>query len=268
MSIPFYLVDAFTSVPFSGNSAAVFLPETWPSDEAMQQLARELNQTATCFVVPVGDGWRLRWFNPHHELQLCGHATLAATHVLARELRIERAVYRFLTASGDLGVMRDVGYEISLPRQDPTPIDAPGRLADAMGLEPRQVYRVRWTGSQQVLLVTLPDQDAVERLAPHQEALDAVGVSALIVTSLGTDCDFVCRYFSPSSGVPEDPVTGSAYASLAPFWAARLGKDELRARQVSRRGGDILCRVFEARVVLGGEAVTVLRGELPANILG
>lgn len=268
MSIPFYLVDAFTSRPFSGNPAAVVLLERWPEAEAMQALAREVNLAATCFVLPVRDRWALRWFNPHSELEICGHATLAATHVLARERGAPPGLFRFDTPAGELGVLTDNGgYELSMPRQDPTPIEEPGRLSDALGVRPRKVFLVRKSKSQQVLLVTLPDQAAVERLAPHQAALAAVGVKALIATSKGDTADFVCRYFSPESGVPEDPVTGSAYASLAPFWASRLGRTELCARQVSRRGGDLSCRVFDTRVVLAGEAVTVVRGELDATAL-
>ena len=267
MSIAFFMVDAFTAVPFHGNSAAVVLPGSWPATATMQALSREFNQTATCFVVPEGDGWRLRWFNPRIELDICGHGTLAATHVLARELGVDQPVFRFSTAAGDLGVKCSSTYELSLPREEPEPIEEPGRLSDAIGVRPQGVFRVRRTGNQQVLLVTLPDQDAVARLSPHQAALAAVGVKALIVTAPGTDVDFVCRYFSPSSGVPEDPITGSAFASLAPFWGGRLGKDDLSARQVSKRGGDISCRIFETRVVLGGEAVTVLRGEVEPGIL-
>lgn len=269
MSPNFFLVDAFTSEPFTGNSAGVVLLEAWPSDEVMQGLARELALPATSFLMPEGDGWQLRWFDPRSELELCGHATLAVTHVLAKELGEARAMYRFQTLAGELGVKTNSSYELSLPRRDASEIAEPGRLTDALGVRPQAVYLVRKSGNQQILLVTLPDQRAVERLAPHQQALTAVGVKALMATAQGDEeVDFVCRYFVPARGTPEDSVTGSAYASLAPFWAERLGKTELYARQVSRRGGDLWCRVFDARVVISGEAVTVMRGELASGLLG
>jgi predicted PhzF superfamily epimerase YddE/YHI9 len=243
MSVPFYLVDTFTAVPLTGNPAAVVLPGSWPEDEAMLALARELNLAATCYLVPEGEVWRLRWFSAAGELEMCGHA------------------------SGDLGVKRNSSYELSMPRQDPVPIEEPGRLTDALGVRPQKVYLVRRAGNQQVIMVTLPDQEAVERLSPHLPALAAVGVRALIATAKGEEVDFVCRYFSPGPCVVEDPVTGSAYATLAPFWADQLGKDELRARQICVRGGELLCLVYETRVVVSGEAVTVLRGEIAADLL-
>ncbi len=266
MGISMAQVDAFTDKPFAGNPAAVCLlpwerPEQW-----MQDVAREMNLSETAFLVKQADGYRLRWFTPAVEVDLCGHATLASAHVLWEwgELRPEQQA-RFHTRSGLLtAVRRGVWIELDFPATPERPVEAPIDLLAALGVAPVYVGR-----SQFDYLVELESERAVRGLRPSFSQLATLGARGVIVTSrtAGEPYDFISRFFAPGSGIDEDPVTGSAHCCLGPFWAARLGKAELLAYQASARGGVIGVRVQGERVQLGGQAVTVLQGELVAAVV-
>ena len=260
MALPIVQVDAFTDTPFGGNPAAVCVLPTVKDDSWMQAVAREMNLSETAFLNPTDDGFALRWFTPQVEVDLCGHATLASAHVLWEERRLppDRAA-RFHTRSGLLTAeRRDAWIEIDLPAQPPLPVQAPAGLLDALGAPAREVARSRTD-----YLVELESESAVRSLAPDYAALARVDARGVIVTSRSSGpFDFVSRFFAPRVGVNEDPVTGSAHCTLAPYWAARLGKSVFQAFQASPRGGVIRAAVRGNRVLLSGQAVTVLRGEL------
>jgi PhzF family phenazine biosynthesis protein len=265
MAQPIYIVDAFANEPFRGNPAAV-CPLAAPADPAwMQQVAAEMNLAETAFLYRQGDVWLLRWFTPTVEVDLCGHATLASAHVLWESNYIaEGPPVRFVTRGGLLSVARrDTGYEMDFPARPVAPTAVPAGLADALGATPA------WVGTNGTdLFADLGEEGAVVSLRPDLGRLRALPVRGVIVTarsSAGADYDFVSRFFAPASGIPEDPVTGSAHCALGPYWAERLGKAELTGYQASRRGGRVRVVVRGGRVLLGGRAVTVLRGELTAG---
>jgi len=263
MDVKLYQVDAFTSRRFAGNPAAVCPLDRWLPDAVMQAIAAENNLAETAFFVPRGELFDLRWFTPTVEVDLCGHATLATGFVLMTKLEPQRRRAVFHTRSGALTVERDGDLlTMDFPAQRPLPIDPPAGLADALGSRPTEVLSALGTH-----LVAVFDSAAqVRALAPDFSAvarLDCFGVS---VTAPGggddRDVDFVSRFFAPARGVPEDPVTGSAHCRLVPYWAGRLGKTSLRARQVSARGGELACRLVGDRVQLAGDAVLVVTGTL------
>jgi PhzF family phenazine biosynthesis protein len=260
-SVSLAQVDAFADGPFTGNPAAVcVLPG--PRDEAwMQQVAREMNLSETAFLVARADGFDLRWFTPAIEVALCGHATLASAHALWEEGHLPTdAVARFHTKSGLLSASRDGEWiELDFPATPAAPAEAPEGLSDALGAPACFVGRSRFD-----YLVELESEAAVRDLQPDHARLRALPVRGVMVTSRASTpgWDFVSRFFAPGSGIDEDPVTGSAHCCLTPFWAARLGRTSLVARQLSARGGTLLVRLDGDRVRLRGRAVTVLRGEL------
>jgi predicted PhzF superfamily epimerase YddE/YHI9 len=261
MGLKIVQVDAFTDKPFSGNPAAVcVLPE--PREERwMQDVAREMNLSETAFLVRQGDEFSLRWFTPTVEVELCGHATLASAHVLWENglLRPDETA-RFYTKSGLLTALRRGDWiELDFPAKPAEPASPPEGLGYALRAEMKYVGR-----SQFDYLIELDSEETVRDLKPDFTLLKTIPVRGVIVTSRATTegYDFVSRFFAPGSGVDEDPVTGSAHCSLGPFWSPRLGKDALVARQVSARGGVVRVRLAGDRVILGGQAVTVLRGEL------
>lgn len=258
MAMPFTVVDAFADRPFAGNPAAVMLLDAWPDDALLQSIAREHNLSETAFLVPM-DGaadYELRWFTPTVEIAMCGHATLASGHVVLGD----RDAVRFATRkAGVLTVRRDGdGYTLDLPvtRVAPAPDAA---LLAALGCEGEVFASV--SGAQQTSIILVPDAAAVRACAPDMAALSACEVMA-IVTAPGDVADIVSRVFVPAWGVDEDPVTGSAHAALAPFWAERLGRERFTAYQASARGGHLTCRLAGDRAILGGQCVTVMRGEL------
>ncbi|PYP37524.1 MAG: oxidoreductase [Gemmatimonadetes bacterium] len=261
MSVRIVQVDAFASGPFTGNPAAVcILPA--PGDERwMQDVAREMNLAETAFLHPENGGYRLRWFTPAVEVALCGHATLASAHVLWEERHLPAGRQaRFHTQSGLLTADRAGDWiELDFPSTPPTAAPAPAGLATALGVTPRWVGRSTFD-----YIAEIDSEDAVRRLAPDLMAVARVEARGIIVTSRGgtSGYDFVSRFFAPQSGVPEDPVTGSAHCALAPFWSERLHKTTMTAYQASARGGVVRVRLAGDRVILGGQAVTVLRGEL------
>jgi len=254
-------VDAFTDTPFAGNPAAVCLLPAARDEGWMQSVAREMNLSETAFLVRQADGFALRWFTPAVEVALCGHATLASAHVLWEDGHLPaQQQARFHTKSGLLtGDRAGEWIELDFPARREEPAPAPPGLAEALGVTPKYVGK-----NQFDYLVEVDREDTVRRLAPNHAALAALPVRGVIVTSRADSAayDFVSRFFAPGAGVPEDPVTGSAHCALGPFWQARLGKRELTAYQASPRGGIVRVRVAGDRVKLGGQAVTVLRGEL------
>jgi len=261
--LPLFQVDAFADGPFTGNPAAVCLLDDVRDDAWLQAVAMEMNLSETAFVHPEGDGWRLRWFTPTAEVDLCGHATLATAHVLWQErLLAPGADARFHTRSGTLGARRleDGWIELDFPATPPAPAEAPDGLAEALGVEPLGVLRSRFD-----YVVDVESAETVRGVAPDFGRLRGVQARGVIVTAPGTDgVDFVSRFFAPAVGVDEDPVTGSAHCALTPLWAARLGRDRLLARQLSRRGGTLRLALLGDRVRLAGAALTVLRGTLSA----
>jgi len=244
-------IDAFTDRPFAGNPAAVCLLEREAPEAWMAAVAAEMNLSETAFVVPRDDGYGLRWFTPACEVELCGHATLASAHALFEEGLASPPV-TFHTKSGALHCRRaDGAIEMDFPATPAAPCEPPD-----LPFEVVEAGRSRFD-----LLLRLPDENAVRGLEFDFRAVPARGVT---ITAEGRDHDFVSRFFAPSVGVPEDPVTGSAHCMLAPFWAERLGKTAMRAYQASARGGEVGVRMEGDRVVLSGRAVTVLRGTLSA----
>ncbi|TWD80277.1 PhzF family phenazine biosynthesis protein [Kribbella amoyensis] len=280
------IIDAFTDRPFAGNQAGVCLLPLgpWPDTDWMQRVAAELNLAETAFARPVGPAeadWELRWFTPAVEVRMCGHATLATTQALVDDKLIEREV-RFGTLSGVLAASVGEDGEVTLdfPVSPPVPLTTPAGLAEALGVEPVGVYG---TGALGDLLVELADEAQVRALTPDLGLLERLNrtdaVRGTIITAAAAkpaaasaptaatpeptaEYDFVSRFFAPASGIPEDPVTGSAHTALAPFWAARLGGDHLTGYQASPRGGVVRVVLAGDRVHLIGRAVTVLDGEL------
>jgi len=254
-------VDAFSAEPFGGNPAAVCILPSFPPDDWMQSVAAEMNLSETAFLVVQDDAWRLRWFTPGVEVDLCGHATLAAAHVLWEEGRLDRQhVACFLTRSGELRAeWRDEWIVLDFPADPTEDREAPDGLADALGV---RIDRVA-TGAEYGL-VEVKNEKQLRSLAPDYAALEQVHPGGLIATceSERDEWDFVSRFFAPAYGINEDPVTGSAHCTLGPWWQERLGKDEMTAYQASQRGGLVRVRPEGDRVHLGGQAVTVMKGEL------
>ncbi len=252
-------VDAFTAQPFRGNPAAVcILPA--PGDEVwMREVAREMNLSETAFLYPESDGYRLRWLTPAVEVDLCGHATLAAAHVIWEDGHVpaDRAV-RFHTRSGLLTCEKKGDWiEMDFPAKVAAAAEPPPQLAAALGAELLFVGR-----NQFDYLAEVASEELLRGLRPSHHLLRELPVRGVIVTARSTDYDFVSRFFAPGAGVDEDPVTGSAHTALAPFWGARLNKTEMTGYQASERGGVVRVRLAGDRVILAGQAVTVLRGEL------
>ncbi len=261
MGIRAFKVDSFTAEPFAGNPAGVCLLAEPRDERWMQAVAREMNLSETAFLVREGAGFRLRWFTPAVEVALCGHATLAAAHVLWEAgILAPGEVARFATKSGELrAARRGELIELDFPAKPETAAGPPADLLEAVGVNPAYLGRNAFD-----YLLLLASEAAVRAVAPDFALLRRVDVRGVIVTAPASTpgYDFVSRFFAPAVGVDEDPVTGSAHCCLGPFWAARLGKTELSAYQASARGGAIQVRVAGDRVFLGGRAVTVLRGEL------
>lgn len=248
-----YQVDAFTTRPFSGNPAAICPLASWPDDGLLQAIAEENNLSETAFFVPSTKGFRLRWFTPVVEVDLCGHATLAAAHILFDVLGYANPSITFETRSGDLIVGRKGNLLVmDFPARPPVACPAPDVLVEALGKRPVEVL------SADDYLAVFDSEEAVRTINPDYGLLNRLDLRGVIVTAPGGDVDFVSRFFAPKFGICEDPVTGSAHCTLAPYWSNRLGKDTLAARQVSRRGGDILCEMNGSRVLLSGSAVTVM----------
>jgi PhzF family phenazine biosynthesis protein len=258
MRIPIYQVDAFASAPFRGNPAAVCPLERWLPDETLQAIATENNLSETAYYVRRNGRYHLRWFTPTMEVDLCGHATLAAAYVIQELLReTAEPEVTFDSRSGELAVAReDDLYVLDFPSCFPPECAEDPVLFEALGARPAAFLR---TGD---CFCVFDTEDQIRALAPDMSKLAAVDCRGVIVTAPGKDCDFVSRFFAPRAGIPEDPVTGSAHTNLIPYWSRRLGKKKLFARQLSKRGGELWCEDRSARVGIGGRAVEYLRGHI------
>ncbi len=261
MSQSVVVVDAFTDAPFSGNPAAVCVLPGARDEKWMQQVAREMNLSETAFLHPEDGAYRLRWFTPATEVALCGHATLASSHVLWETGAAKSdETLKFNTKSGLLTAKRDKEWiELDFPATPAAPDAPPTNLLEALGVRAKMVARNKFD-----YVVEVASEKIVRNLTPDIALLSTVEVRGVIVTAVATTpgFDFVSRFFAPKVGVPEDPVTGSAHACLAPYWEARLGKSDMLAYQASPRGGMLRVGVRGDRVLLGGKAVTIMKGDL------
>jgi predicted PhzF superfamily epimerase YddE/YHI9 len=257
MKLPLYQVDAFTSRLFGGNPAAVVLLDAWLPDSVLAAIAAENNLAETAYVIPRADVSPLRWFTPAVEVDLCGHATLAAADVLFRYRFPQVDRLAFGTRSGELTVARAGALlEMDFPARPGRQIEVSDALVHALGARPREAYMAR------DLLAVFDAESDVRALRPDFARVAALDAFAIIVSAPGDAVDFVSRFFAPGAGIPEDPVTGSSHCTLVPYWAARLGKYQLRAQQLSARGGDLQCELRGGRVVIAGQVVEYLRGEI------
>ncbi|MCG8466600.1 MAG: PhzF family phenazine biosynthesis protein [Gemmatimonadetes bacterium] len=261
MKIPLYQLDAFSAKPFAGNPAAVCPLDEWLEDETLQRIAAENNLSETAFFVGRDDGYHLRWFTPAAEVDLCGHATLASAWVILNLLDGGEDEVSFETRSGELGVARgDDGFLVmDFPSKPAEPREAPRALIEGLGAEP-----VETLAADRDYLIVYETEDDVRKLKPDFLRLRGLDRLGIIVSAPGTGSDFVSRFFAPSVGVPEDPVTGSAHCTLVPFWADRLDRGDgwLEARQISARGGRLRCRDRGSRVTIGGQAALYLTGSI------
>jgi len=258
MKLTLYQVDAFADKLFSGNPAAVIPLDQWIDDVLMQKIAMENNLAETVFFVKKADDFDIRWFTPELEINLCGHATLASAYVLYKILGYDQPGITFHSKSGPLYISRD-GETINLdfPSWKPERIDDyPAALLESLGNpEIAGIYKNR------DYLVELNNEEAVRNCSPDFSLMKKAG-GMIIITAPGKQVDFVSRFFAPTAGIDEDPVTGSAHSQLIPFWSYKLGKDKMRARQLSKRGGDLYCQQNGDRVIMGGECVYYMKGEI------
>jgi len=257
LKIPMYQVDAFAGHVFSGNPAAICPLDAWLPDAQMQAIAAENNLAETAFFVRNGGGYKLRWFTPGVEVDLCGHATLASAFVILNDLTPGERFVSFETKSGTLTVTRDADlYVMDFPSLPPQPCDVYPGLTAALGGKPEAVLAAR------DYFVVYASEEELRALKPDMQALMSIDRFAVIATAPSREADFVSRFFAPAKGVPEDPVTGSAHCSLTPYWSKRLGKTKLHAYQVSPRGGEIWCEDRGARVTISGKAVRFFEGTI------
>lgn len=264
MKLDVHIVNAFANGPFTGNPAAVIVTEEPLGEALMQQIAEQNNLAETAYVVTGrGEPWSLRWFTPVKEVDLCGHATLAAAQVLFDQgFGGKQSRLRFTSRSGELGVARtDTGLTLDFPARPAENDGAADReqIASALGCRSAQVNEclaANWR------VFVLDSEDTLKNLQPDMSAIAALHPFAVMATAPGSDCDFAARFFAPNAGIDEDPVTGSAYTTLAPYWAGRLGKPHLYARQLSARGGWLHCEMRGERVFIGGKVVPYLVGEI------
>lgn len=265
MSLPLFHVDAFTRTAYAGNAAAVCMLDGPREDAWLQCVASEMNLAATAFLLPEADGYQLRWFSAQVELELCGHGTLASAHTLWEQGYLPReAQIQFFTRGGLLTARWDGAWiELDFPAKPEEAVEVPPVLVESLGVMPRYVGK-----SQLDYLVEVESEDVVRSIQPHFAQLATLPARGVIVTAAASPAsayDFVSRFFCPSVGIPEDPVTGSAHCVLSPFWSKRLGREQLTGYQASTRGGIVRVRLDGDRVRLGGQAVTILRGELLEN---
>lgn len=271
-ALPIYFIDAFAERPFTGNPAAICPLERWIAEPAMQAIAAEIGFSETAFIAREGPGedadWRIRWFTPTLEVDLVGHATLAAAHLVLERLEPQRTAVRFESLSGPLIVTRqgDV-LAMDFPARVPAPVAAPPALVAGLGRPPVAVLAATH------YLAVYGHADDVRALQPEMAVLAALDRAAVIVTAPAdggsgageAGADFVSRFFAPANGVPEDPVSGVAHCTLVPYWAQRLGKTSLVGRQLSKRGGTLVCEDRGPRVTIAGKAVLVLEGRIAAG---
>jgi PhzF family phenazine biosynthesis protein len=260
MQLKLDIVDAFTDTQFRGNSAAVVITESWLPDSLMQSIASENNLSETAFLVPQRGVYHIRWFSPLTEIDFCGHATLAAAHVLFRDVPAMKALRFYAAAVGEMEIKLNAQglIEMDFPVRMPAPItDVPNALLRGLSIAPNNVLR----NAQAYFAVYSKESDVME-LNPDAEELKRLAPYDVVVTAPSTEYDFVSRYFWPANGGDEDPVTGSIHTGLAPYWADELGRDFLRAYQASERGGLLTCELRDERVVISGHAVLYLEGQI------
>jgi PhzF family phenazine biosynthesis protein len=259
VSLPLYQVDAFAAGIFKGNPAAVMPLPAWLDDSLLQLIAMENNLSETAYIVEAPGGYELRWFTPQVEVDLCGHATLAAAHVLFEHLSHTGEEILFYTRSGELRVRR-AGTRLTLdfPATDLVSTDVDLAICKALGATASEALEP--TGGSGPLLYVYEFHQDVGDLEPDFAALLSATSRNIIACAPGDDCDVVSRFFGPGVGINEDPVTGSAHCSLVPYWAARLRKTQLQCRQISARGGDLDCELRDGRVFMTGSAVTFMQG--------
>lgn len=259
IQLPIFQVNAFTDRPFSGNPAAVCPLEEWLPTEVMQQIALENAVPETAFFVPLGESFAIRWFTPEIEMDLCGHATLAAAHVLIHHLQHAALPIRFQSNSGELRVTIEAGLlTLDFPSRPPQPTEAPQIILDGIGALPIEVLKAR------DYVLVFENEDMIQQLQPNRALLDQISLDpgGIIVTAPGKTVDFVSRFFTPQASIFEDPVTGSAHTSLIPYWSKKLGKTVLVALQLSLRVGKLICQDRGDRVLMSGAAVTYLEGRI------
>lgn len=257
MKFPLYQIDAFSSRVFAGNPAAVCPLSEWLPEKTMQAIATENNLSETAFFVKKGEEYELRWFTPTVEVDLCGHATLASAYLIMNKIEPDKSAVRFHSKSGILNVTKEENLlALDFPSRPAEPAQAPFELLSGLGIQPKEVLKAR------DYLVLLESEQSVKNLKPDFAELSRLDQASVIVTARGEKVDFVSRFFAPSFGIPEDPVTGSAHCTLIPFWSKRLNKTKLIARQVSARGGELICEDKGERVKIAGEAALYLEGEI------
>ena len=264
MELTIYQVDAFTDRVFAGNPAAVVPLSEWLADDVLQAVASENNLSETAYFIPTPEDadhdFHLRWFTPGIEVELCGHATLATAAVLFRELGWAKDEIRFKAMAGDLVVRRKGAlFELDFPYRPATAVTPPDGFEKALGATPVEFLKAK------KFMAVLPDEAAVRAVQPDLDFIAAMDGDGLIVTAPGDgkggeSGDCASRYFAPHAGIPEDPVTGSAHCTIIPYWAEKLGRNELHARQISARGGDLYCTLAGDRVLIAGQAVLYMKG--------
>ncbi len=257
MKIPMYQVDAFTEEIFRGNPAAICILNEWLDEKLMQNIAMENNLSETAFCIVKEDLCELRWFTPEEEIDLCGHATLATAYVIFEILNYPGSTVKFTTKSGILTVEKQGDImTMEFPSREGTKVEITDQLIKGLGKEPKEAYESR------DLMVVYENEQEIRELNPNMEELKLVDAFGIIVTAKGESSDFVSRYFAPSCGVPEDPVTGSAHCTLIPYWSKILGKNKMIAHQLSKRGGVLQCEHVGDKVKISGKAKLFFKGEI------
>ena len=259
MKLPLYQIDAFTNKIFGGNPACVVPLEKWLKDDVLLKIAQENAVAETAFFVKMGNNFRLRWFTPDVEMDLCGHATLATAHCIISELKLRDNKVIFETLSGKLSVeYKNSQYILELPSRDPELAELPEIIKKSLNIQPIEILK-----SRDYVLVYKSQKD-IENIKIDRQIFDEININpgGVIVTSIGENCDFVSRFFTPQATILEDPVTGSAHCSLTPYWAKKLKKNTLVAQQLSKRKGELLCELKEDRIEISGKAITYLKGDI------
>ena len=261
MKLDIYQIDAFAEKQFEGNPAAVVPLEEWLPDAVMQAIAEENNLAETAFFVPTESGYHIRWFTPNKEVKLCGHATLASAYVLFNILGCEEKLLSFDSLSGVLLVSKtNIILTMDFPVQSPVACSIPAPLTAGLGKAPFECL------SHDDYIAVFEKEEDVLSITPDHEALKQLKLRGVIATAPSSEYDFIARFFAPKFGIPEDPVTGSAYTQLMPYWSDKLGKLQLQAKQVSSRGGKVRCEIKGDRVLISGSAVTYMVGSIEIKI--
>mgnify|MGYP001207321384 CR=1 FL=1 len=261
MEIDLYQIDAFTSKVFEGNPAAIIPLDEWLPLNIMQAIANENNLSETAFFIPSDNSFEIRWFTPEREVDLCGHATLAAAYVIFNILNYDLDEIKFNSLSGLLTVKKNEDFlTLNFPSQVPVECDSPKDLIDGLGKTPAFCYR------NQDYLAVYDNFHDIFNISPDFKKLMNLDLRGVIITAPGLNCDFISRFFVPKYGINEDPVTGSAHTQLTPYWCDRLGKEKLHAKQVSSRGGVLLCEQIDNRVLISGTAIKYLEGKIEIGL--